>query len=517
MMEVLRAGAETDGDAEVQWRTEPLGSGERVSVTIRNGGPNPVRVLTAWVEIAATPGLALSHGYQSWSPTWIVEPARTKVDRSQAPDWIMGTNYAIPDAAASNVVGDQYLVTDQGVIGWLGASHLSTVRVPPQAPIEAIASLDNIELGPGEERVLDALWIATGDPGTLYSEFASLLGDACGARTGGASPFGWCSWYEFFGEVTPEDVRRNLRLAAGHSFDLVQVDDGYQAAIGDWLDLADGWSEVGSMATIAEEIGSAGMSAGIWTAPFLAAESSAIVRAHPDWVPRHPPTGKPSKAMYNPAWDGWALALDTTNPAVLDHLRSTFATLREWGFGYHKIDFCYSAALQAERHDPTKTRAEALRMGLEAVREGIGDDAYLLGCGCPFGPAIGLVDAMRVSPDVAPYWEERAVWPGLEGSGVAAENAVRASALRAPLHRRLFVNDPDCVLLRPTNTQLSADQRRTLADSVLETGAFVVLSDDMARYGDAEWEEVERLRESRAAHDHAIDLPDPFASGAPST
>lgn len=511
MMEVLRAGAVTDGNADVRWYTEPLGSGERVTVTVRNGGRAPLRLASASVEIAGSPHVVLSHGYQSWSPTWVVDPASAKVDRSQAPDWILGTNYAIPEVATNSVVGDQYLVTDEGVIGWLGARHLSTVRVPPRSPIEAIASLDGVMLAPGEERVLDPLWIASGDPGKLYSEFVSLLGEACGARTGGDSPFGWCSWYEFFGEVTPEDVRRNLRLAADHSFDLVQVDDGYQAAIGDWLDLADAWSEVASMASIAEEIASAGMSAGIWTAPFLAAESSAVARAHPDWIPRHPPTGKPSKAMYNPAWGGWALALDTTNPAVLDHLRSTFATLREWGFGYHKIDFCYAASLQAERHDPTKTRAEALRMGLEAVREGIGDDAYLLGCGCPFGPAIGVVDAMRVSPDVAPYWEERAVWPGLEGSGVAAENAVRASVLRAPLHRRLFVNDPDCVLLRPTNTELTPEQRRALADSVLETGAFVVLSDDLAHYGDAEWDEIERLRQARAERDHPLDLADPFA------
>ena len=513
-MEVLNAGvASPGGTAEVTWESSRLGSGERVTVTIRNSGREPVRLHMAWVEVGASPQLVLSQGYQSWSPTWVVDPARTEVDRTEAPDWILGTNYGIPDLAVSAVVADQYLVSNEGVIGWLGARHVSTVRVLQEGTTEAIAAMDGIELAPGEERVLDPLWIATGDPGQLYSEYATLLGDACAARTGGASPLGWCSWYEFFGDVTPEDVRRNLRLAADHRFDLVQVDDGYQAAIGDWLDLAPRWSDIGSMAAIASEVAGMGMSAGIWTAPFLAAEESAVARAHPDWITRHPPTGKPSKAMHNAAWGGWALALDTTNPAVLDHLRSTFRTLRDWGFEYHKIDFCYAASLPAIRHDPTKTRAEALRMGIEAVREGIGDDAYLLGCGCPFGPALGLVDAMRVSPDVAPYWEERAVWPGLAGSGVAATNAVRASVLRAPLHRRLFVNDPDCVLLRPTNTELTPEQRRALADSVLETGAFVVLSDDMARYGDEEWAEVERLRSARTEHDKALDLDDPFAVG----
>lgn len=504
------AGDRLDVDCE----STALDGGIRHEITLRNPHSRSVPVQRVVVKIDHSPALVIEQGYQSWSPTWIRRPSEVSEARSSAPDWILGTNFADPLTAREAVVGDQVLVTDSGLIGWMHSTHLSTVAARSGGGVEAIALLDDVEVPAGSERRLDPLWVCAGDPGSLYSAFASRWGEMSAARTGGDSPLGWCSWYEFFGEVTPDDIRRNLRLAAEHRFDLVQIDDGYQAAIGDWLDLAPSWAGVGSMRALAEEISSTGMAPGIWTAPFLAAESSAIAREHPDWITRHPPTGKPSKAMFNPAWDGWALALDTTNPAVLDHVRTTFRTLRDWGFGYHKIDFCYSAALVARRHDPTKTRAEALRMGLEAVREGIGNDAYLLGCGCPFGPAVGIVDAMRVSPDVAPYWEERAVWPGFEGSGVAATNAVRASRLRVPLHRRLFVNDPDCVLLRPTNTDLTTDQRRALAASVLDTGAFVVLSDDMARYGDDEWAEVERLRAERSERDHPLDLSDPFSSDA---
>lgn len=499
---------------EVTNTSTEQGRGIRYDITLRNPHREAVSVDRVVVALDASPRLVLEQGYQSWSPTWVRRPDDISEARGTVPDWILGTNFADAVSAKEGVVGDQVLVTDRGVAGWTMATHLSTVVARAGGGVEAIALLDGVDVPAGAERALDPLWVAAGDPGPLYSEFASVWGEMSGARTEGASPFGWCSWYEFFGDVTPEDIRRNLVLAASHDFDLVQIDDGYQAAIGDWLELASSWSSVGSMASIASEIASAGISAGIWTAPFLAAEESAVARNHPEWLTRHPPTGKPSKAMHNPAWGGWTLALDTTNPAVLDHLRTTFRTLREWGFGYHKIDFCYAASMVAVRHDSTKTRAESLRMGLEAVREGIGDDAYLLGCGCPFGPAVGVVDAMRVSPDVAPHWEERAVWPGMEGSGVAAENAVRASALRAPFHRRLFVNDPDCVLLRPTNIELTAEQRRTLADSVLTTGAFVVLSDDMARYGDTEWAEVERLRVGRSSYDRPIDLVDPFSAGA---
>ena len=68
-----------------------------------------------------------------------------------------------------------------------------------------------------------------------------------------------------------------------------------------------------------------------------------------------------------------------------------------------------------------------------------------------------------------------------------------ASVLRAPLHRRLWVNDPDCLLLRPVQTELSAEQRALVAGVVAGTGGFTLLSDDLALYGDAEWAEVAAL------------------------
>jgi alpha-galactosidase len=308
--------------------------------------------------------------------------------------------------------------------------------------------------------------------------------------------------------VTPEQVRANTRLAAAHDLDVVQVDDGYQAAIGDWLATNDRWRE-GTHA-IARDIAAAGRRPGIWTAPFLAGADSALAREHPDWMVAHG-TGAPLRAMYNPAWGGWAWALDTTRAEVLDHLRRTYAALAAEGWTYHKIDFCYAAALLGGRvSGRTTTRAEALRAGLEAVREGIGPDAFLVGCGCPLAQAVGVVDAMRVSPDVAPHWEPRSSWPGLAETAVAARNAVTASALRAPLHRRLWINDPDCVLLRPSATELTPEQRRQLADVVGGTGGFTVVSDDLSLYGDEEWAALNGLRSLAPSVDAPLTITDPF-------
>ena len=74
---------------------------------------------------------------------------------------------------------------------------------------------------------------------------------------------------------------------------------------------------------------------------------------------------------------------------------------RELGIDYFKIDFVYAGALAGRRHQDLPP-VEAYRRGLRLIREAIGPDAYLLGCGVPILPSIGLVDAMRVGPDIAP-------------------------------------------------------------------------------------------------------------------
>jgi alpha-galactosidase len=483
--------------------------GDRLVVTLRNAGRDTVTVDRVEILTEPRPARVLEHGYQSWSPVRRTTASDVRPARSELPGWVRGMYAGDPDRAGRVVAGDQFLVTDAGVVGFLDArSHLGTVEARTDGTVVAVALLDGVPIEPGGQRALDPLWVRTGRAGPLYSELATAWGAEAGARVTGRTAFGWCSWYQYFADVLPEHVRGNLAAAVEHNVDLVQIDDGYQAAIGDWLRTRATWPD--GTAALARDIAAAGAHAGIWTAPFLVGENSELLARHPEWVAHHH-TGRGARAAYNDPWGGWALALDTTRADVLDHLRQTYAALTEQGFDYHKIDFCYAAALPATRADRTKTRAEALRMGLAAVRDGIGDDAYLLGCGCPFGPAVGVVDAMRVSADVAPDWAPRYNFPGFEEAAPAARNAVMGSVLRAPLHRRVFVGDPDCLVLRPVDTDLDANQRAVLTDAVAGTGAFVVLSDDLATYTDAEWAVVERLRATQPSLDTTLDLDDPFA------
>ncbi|MGD2176624.1 MAG: hypothetical protein PVG71_02265, partial [Anaerolineae bacterium] len=174
-------------------------------------------------------------------------------------------------------------------------------------------------------------------------------------------------------------------------------------------------------------------------------------------------------------------ALDCTHPEVLDWLHETFTRMQqEWAITLFKIDFLFAAACPGRRHDATATRAQALRRGVEAIRNAIGSESFLLGCGAPLGPCVGLVDGMRIGADVDPNWH--AIWRH-DLSSVSTENALRNVVTRAPFHGRLWANDPDCVLVRERGLEMNLvlNEMRTLAALVALSGGLTLDSDDLSR------------------------------------
>jgi alpha-galactosidase len=331
--------------------------------------------------------------------------------------------------------------------------------------------------GPGTLRFVD------GELHGATASYASLDAWANAQHGRATAPFqvGWCSWYHYFDRVTEGDIRKNLALADDWPFDVFQIDDGFQSAIGDWLSTNDKFPS--TLDTLASDIRAAGRTPGLWIAPFLAAPGSEVVMRHPDWVARHS-TGRPLVGMVNGHWGGMVYVLDTTNPDVLAHLESVAHDLVDAGFTYLKLDFTYAPGLPGSYRDATRTPTERVRAGFDAIRRGAGHDTFLLGCGAPLGAAIGVVDGMRIGPDVAPCWEVPdgdTHPPGYKATTPATANALRATEARQFMHRRLWLNDPDCVMLRTSDTRLSNEQIDRWSSAVADSGGMVLLSDDLSQ------------------------------------
>jgi alpha-galactosidase len=359
---------------------------------------------------------------------------------------------------------------------------------------------DPTPAAPGELRS-ELVTMFSGDPtvyagsGTLRFVDGELHGatatyeslDAWAAAQPGraTAPFqvGWCSWYHYFDRVTEADIRANLARAAEWPFDVFQIDDGYQAAIGDWLVTNEKFPS--TLEQLAADIARAGHRPGLWLAPFVAAPDSVLAREHPDWFARHS-SGRPLVGMVNDHWGGAVHVLDTSNPAVDAHLEQLARDLVELGFTYLKLDFTYAPGLAGTFADSQPTPDQRVRGAFEAIRRGAGEDAFLLGCGAPLGPCIGIVDGMRIGPDVAPWWQlPDGHWfpPGYKATTPATAHALAATQARQFMHRRLWLNDPDCVMLRTTETQLTPDEVRRWARAVGDSGGMVLVSDDLALLG----------------------------------
>ena len=444
----------------------------------------------------------LRHGWQSWSVSDVCHLDGSGEPVFPSGEWLRGMHHSVGAPPADREGWyESEIVSVAGGMPSGGACLAGVLETGSGFGVVYLRSdgegLDlevevrvEAPLGPGETRHLEGVRVALGhDPNRLLERFAELWGRRAGARTGAPFQTGWCSWYHFFHEVREEDVLRSLEVLARARetipVDVVQLDDGYQRAVGDWLECSPKFPR--GLEWLAGEIRSAGFSPGIWTAPFCVVPESHLFERHPDWLLRN--GEELFCGVVNPVWTKGAAVhvLDTSQEPVRRHLTDLFRRLAELGFRYLKLDFLHSVAMRCDARDPRLTRAERLRCGLQSVRDGAGEDAFLLGCGSPLGPAVGIVDAMRIGPDVAPSWAvegsvggsvEGSVVPGLEGVLPSLRNALRNVLHRTWMHRRLWINDPDCLLERSQETKLTREEKRTFASAVAVSGGMVVFSDD---------------------------------------
>ncbi len=358
---------------------------------------------------------------------------------------------------------------------------------PDHIALQVICQADGVTIAPNQELAsewiyLEPVHVHQHDP---LAHYTTAVARQMNARLPPTIKTGWCSWYYFFEKVREQDVLANLealtQIREWLPLEIVQLDDGYEADVGDWLAVNEKFPH--GLAWLAEQVKAHGLTPGLWLAPFITKPTARLEHEHPDWLLKDK-RGQPVSSGYN--WWQWTHALDMTHSGAQDYVRQVIDTVvHEWGYSYLKLDFLYAAALPGRRYDPSTTRAQALRRGLELIRQTAGDETFLLGCGCPLGPGIGLFDANRIGPDVAPHWKPRlfgvecflASEPGL----ASARNAIRNIMTRSSMHGRWWHNDPDCLLIRRASRQgagLTDHEIASLSSVIGLSGGPVLSSDD---------------------------------------
>ena len=313
-------------------------------------------------------------------------------------------------------------------------------------------------------------------------------------RFKGGTLAGYCSWYYYYTKITEQDMVKNLnffKTNKGYPINLIQLDDGFQTEVGDFESVISEKFPNG-MRYLVDKIHDAGYLAGLWIAPFFAQDSSELFKEHPDWFLRDK-DDKLILAAFN--WGSKVYALDISKKEVLDHVRSLVRTIVEdWRYDYIKIDFVYSSEIIGSKYySPGMTRAEVYRNGVEFIRDQMGEDTLLLGCGAPLGPSIGLVDAMRIGADTAAKWRifgklGDLVHYNLNLGLPALKPAMLATVLRNFMHNKLWANDPDCVMVRTNKSKLNIDEIQFQLTVMGLSAGMIMFSDDLTLL------EKERLR-----------------------
>ncbi|MCW5978272.1 MAG: alpha-galactosidase [Bryobacteraceae bacterium] len=341
------------------------------------------------------------------------------------------------------------------------------IRLRPRE-FEIVLDTENLALAAGQTWELEEFTIAHGDDREqLLAGLAGRIEVNHPRLMFPEVPTGWCSWYCFGPEVTFRQAASNLDAIARQApyLKYVQIDDGYQPNMGDWLDVRPDFG--GDMKSLCRRIAQRGFQPAVWVAPFIAEAGSKVFREHPDWFIQNG-EGSPLRSD-TVSFGGWRrgpwYALDGTHPEARAHIEGVFRTMRQdWGVTYFKLDATFWGALHGGRfHDPNATRIEAYRRGMQALLRGAGG-AFVLAGNHPIWPSVGLIHASRSSMDIANTWD-------------SVRSTARENFFRGWQHGRLWLNDPDVVMV---GGNMPDNELYFRWSAAYATGGLMLAGDDLA-------------------------------------
>ena len=217
------------------------------------------------------------HGWTSWSPTswWHLDHDPWRVWNN--PERTLTAEDAVTD---SEELHRSYMVTCLNVgkdvsllVGSLGHYSGLLTFLPGQicgTPLdqESTDHADTRECG--ESGRVSGWFLMIGPERECWDAYTEALARSTvddAFRPPRPSSAVWSSWYSWFEEVTQRHIEDEIMPAARNGYDVIQIDDGWEKAVGWWEPNSD---FPAGMASLARSIRAAGMKPGLWIAPLIA-------------------------------------------------------------------------------------------------------------------------------------------------------------------------------------------------------------------------------------------------------
>lgn len=422
------------------------------------GSLHTVTASSLQISLPQPPKRFYRHGWQSWTLTTWLDPA-------QPPMPVRAMEFRAKDEDPG------YGFHRNHISCWVGAVELAEddILLLGALGLSGRVELDDPALhGFFDDEQAGQWLIARGPEEEVFSKYAQALGPIFGKGRFPKAPRVWCSWYSLYGWVTERSILKALDGIQDLPFEVFQIDDGWQLAHGDW----DANPKFPSgMRSLAEKIAATGRVPGLWLAPFMVSPKSQLAKDHPDWLLRDE-NGAPVSAGIT--WSGNPLGLDVSHPEVLEWLGRLIHKVRGWGYRYLKLDFLYIGGSIGKRYRDI-AREAAYRNAMQVIRDAAGD-AYILACGAPIVPSLGVCDGIRVGPDVSPFWINTPLTVWLNNpNDTSTQNAIRTSLHRLWLSPLVNV-DPDVMFFQSRHNTLKPDESQLLQALGLLSG-FKATSD----------------------------------------
>ena len=438
------------------------------------------------------------NGWQSWSPS----VSRSGIRASKLPRflWLRDINLGslryrstwLKRGILSEMVGRLTTVdSDESLILGTLTTNQGFTEVFTDKNKFRVTCQAEIKVPVGSSWESDRVIAFTASRATALDTYADKVAKAMHIKKIRPPMTGWCSWYWYGPAINHQNLLSELEIMKKLSQTLplkVFLIDGGWSKWGEWLTPYKSKFPQG-LKSIAQKTVEAGFIPGLWLAPFMIQRGSDIYRNHPEWLLRDK-HNRPlevrkitASSLVNEIGGLAMYGLDPTHPEAQKYLVSVMKTVvNDWGFRYLKLDFLYGACM-GEIYYQSMSRLEALRAGLKVIREAVGDEIYILGCGCPIEAGVGIIDALRIGLDTGQPLTRTIPVVGGVINDFCYRRARQNVEARSFMNSKWWNNDPDCILVADSQ-QLHATEKEAMTSLLRRVGGQVFLGDSLKEITD---------------------------------